>query len=166
MKTGIFYGSTTGKTANIASKIAEKLGVDAADVMDIAKTSPEKLSEYDFIIAGSSTWGNGDMQRSWFDMLDALPVLDLRGKTVALFGCGDSKHSETFCNAVGTLFKTFEKTGAKMVGAYNTFPYEFDKSTAVPVEGAFAVGLLIDDKNYADQTDRRIAEWTDSLKQL
>ena len=40
MKIGIFYGSSTGTTAEVAEKIAKQLGVDAADVYDVAKVGP------------------------------------------------------------------------------------------------------------------------------
>ncbi len=164
MKTGIFYATTTGTTAEVASSIAKKLGVAPEDVFEVAKAGLEKMADYDLIIAGSPTWGSGEVQDDWYDVLDALPVLDLKGRKVAVFGCGDEGMSDTFCDAVGSLYEAFGKTGATMIGAYNTFPYEFDRSKAVPVEGAYAVGLLIDEVNHPDQTDRRISEWTDLLK--
>ena len=41
MKTiGIFYGSSTGTTEDIAKRIAAKLGVDASNLYDVAKASP------------------------------------------------------------------------------------------------------------------------------
>ena len=33
---GIFYGSTTGTTGSLAGRIAEELGIAAADVHDVA----------------------------------------------------------------------------------------------------------------------------------
>ena len=89
MKTGIFYGSTTGVTADIARRIATILGLNDADIHDVARTAPDSLADYDLIIAGSSTWGNGEIQDDWYDFLDGAQALDLRGKTIALFGDGD-----------------------------------------------------------------------------
>ena len=40
MKTGIFYGSATGTTAQIAEKIGKLLNVDSADIHDVAKAAP------------------------------------------------------------------------------------------------------------------------------
>lgn len=164
MKTGIFYGSTTGTTAAVANRIGEALGVGSSDIHDVAKTSPSEVGEYDFLILGSPTYGSGELQDDWYDFLSGIEVLDLRGKKVAVFGLGDESMADTFCNAVGIIYKRVKETGAEMVGSFNTFPYEFDSSEAVPVEGAGAVGLLIDEVNHPDDTERRIAEWVREIK--
>lgn len=52
---GIFYGSTTGTTAEVAAEIAKKLGVADADVHDVVSTAPHALGDYDVILAGTST---------------------------------------------------------------------------------------------------------------
>ncbi|MDE6301414.1 MAG: flavodoxin [Muribaculaceae bacterium] len=163
MKTGIFYGSTTGTTADIASRIAKALGVAEEDVHNVAEVRPSELGKYDFIILGSSTWGDGDLQEDWGDFIDAVEAMALDGKKIALFGCGDESMTDTFCNAVGEIYDRVKGTGATIVGAFNTFPYEFNHSAAVKVEGAGAVGLLIDEVNHADVTDKRIAEWVKTL---
>ena len=36
-KIGVFYGSTTGTTEDLARRIAEKLDVPSADVFDVSK---------------------------------------------------------------------------------------------------------------------------------
>ncbi|MDE7467894.1 MAG: flavodoxin [Muribaculaceae bacterium] len=159
MKTGIFYGSTTGTTADVASRIANALNVAESDVHDVASVRPSTIADYDFVIFGSSTWGDGDLQEDWGDFIDAVQSMSLAGKKVAIFGCGDETMSNTFCNAVGKIYDAVKETGAEIVGAFNTFPYQFDHSDAVKVEGAGAVGLLLDEVNHADATDKRIADW-------
>ena len=141
MKTGIFYGSTTGTTADVASRIAKALNVAESDVHDVASVRPSAIADYDFVIFGSSTWGDGDLQEDWGDFIDALQSMSLAGKKVAIFGCGDETMSNTFCNAVGKIYDAVKETGA------------------VKVEGAGAVGLLLDEANHADATDKRIADW-------
>ena len=47
MKTGIFFGSATGTTAEIARRIGKLLGVADADIYDVASTAPDKVGEYD-----------------------------------------------------------------------------------------------------------------------
>ena len=88
--TAIFYGSTTGQTRDAAFKIADKLGIAPADVYDVAKTAPSETGNYTNLILGSSTWGDGDLEDNWYDFIDGLEALDLKGKTIALFGCGDT----------------------------------------------------------------------------
>ena len=78
MKTiGIFYGSSTGTTEDIAKRIATKLGVDASNLYDVAKASPSDLGNYEALILGSSTWGAGDLQDDWYDFLAKVKKLDL-----------------------------------------------------------------------------------------
>lgn len=164
MKTGIFYASSTGTTGRVAEAIAKAMGVADADVFDVVKAGPDKFDDYEFLILGSPTYGSGEVQDDWYDMLDAVKALDLNGKTVAVFGCGDENMSDTFCGAVGVIYNAFKTTGARMIGTYNTFPYKFDASEAVPVPGGEAVGLLIDEVNHPEDTDKRIAGWIESLK--
>ena len=54
--TGIFFGSDTGNTENIAKMIQKQLGKDVADVHDIAKSSKEDLEAYDILLLGIPTW--------------------------------------------------------------------------------------------------------------
>lgn len=164
MKTGIFYATSTGTTRGVAERIAKALGVRASDVYNVAKTGPDKFDDYELIILGSPTYGAGEVHDDWYDVLDAVKALDLNGKTVAVFGCGDENMSDSFCSAVGIIYKAFKDTGARMIGEFNTFPYEFDKSEAVPVQGGEAVGLLLDEVNRPEATDKRIKEWVETLK--
>ncbi len=53
--TGIFFGSDTGNTENIAKMIQKQLGKDVADVHDIAKSSKEDLEAYDILLLGIPT---------------------------------------------------------------------------------------------------------------
>lgn len=158
--TGIFFGSTTGQTRDAAFKIAEKLGIQPADIHDVASTPPSAVAPYDNIILGSSTWGSGDLEEDWYDFILGLESMDLKGKKVALFGCGDTSMTDTFCDAVGIIRERLNKTGATFIGeGYTTFGLDFKASKAVDAEGN-AVGLLLDNVNHEDFTDGRIAAWT------
>lgn len=87
--TGIFFGSDTGNTENIAKMIQKQLGKDVADVHDIAKSSKEDLEAYDILLLGIPTWYYGEAQCDWDDFFPTLEEIDFNGKLVALFGCGD-----------------------------------------------------------------------------
>lgn len=84
-KVGIFFGSTTGVTEDIAHKIAEK--IDGAEVFNI-DGNEDKLEDYDVLLLGTSTWGFGDLQDDWAAVLDDLASKDLSGKKVGYFGSG------------------------------------------------------------------------------
>ena len=144
-KIGVFYGSTTGTTEDVARRIAEKLNVPKGDIHDASKLNDELVKEYDVLVLGTSTWGAGELQDDWYDGIKVLKKADLSHKFVALFGCGDSdSYGDTFC------------------GATDPSGYTFDSSVAV-VNGKF-VGLPLDEVNEDNKTDERIAQWTESLK--
>lgn len=162
-KTGIFYGSTLGTTEAIAAQIGGKLGIDPADIHNVADTDIAKVRDYDCLILGSSTWGSGELQDDWYGFVDKLKAEDLSGKTVALFGCGDSAgYSDTFCDALGVLHDDLAGTGCSFIGSCDPSDYTFDSSAAVQ-DGRF-VGLPIDENNEGNLTAGRIDKWTAQLK--
>jgi flavodoxin I len=46
-KIGLFYGTQTGKTADVAEMIQKELGEDVADLHDIAGAQKEDLEGYE-----------------------------------------------------------------------------------------------------------------------
>lgn len=161
-KAGIFYGSETGTTADVAVRIAAALGIPEEDIHDVARTAPSLLGDYKLDILGSSTWGSGELQSDWYDFLDGAKALDLKGHSIAIFGCGDISMSDTFCNAVGLIYDAMKATDADMVGAFNADGYDFDSSEARRDDTY--VGLLLDEVNHPELSAPRIAQWTDSIR--
>lgn len=162
-KIGIFFGSSTGTTADVAERIAKKFGIADADVRDVAKSAPSDVASYDVLLLGSSTWGSGDLQDDWDDYIAGVEALDLKDKKIAIFGCGDETMSDTFCGAVGVLYDRLQKTGARFIGSFPADCYDFSKSEAVK-DGSNAVGLLLDEVNKPELTDGRIELWALGLK--
>ncbi|NDV70355.1 flavodoxin FldA [Dysgonomonas sp. 25] len=159
---GIYYGSTTGNTQEVAEEIADKLGVAKSDLHDVSKGETD-FSNYDVLLFGSSTLGLGDLQDDWEDYIDRLKNADVSGKKVALFGCGDSSsYSDTFCDAMGKIYHALEGKGCQLIGEVPTDGYTYDDSEAV-VGGRF-VGLPIDNDNESSMTSERIANWVNILK--
>lgn len=159
-KTLVVYGSSTGTCQSIAETIAEKLG---AEVVDVANLDDAQVNEAENLILGTSTWGAGEVQDDWYDGLNKLKKLDLNGKTVALFGCGDCEsYGDTFCGGMDEIYSVLQDKGVKFVGQVSTDDYTFDDSAAV-VDGKF-VGLALDDINEDDKTPGRIDAWLDDIK--
>lgn len=155
---GIFYGSSTGTTSDLAQKIASALGVDSANVMDVANADAAAAAKYDVLLLGSSTWGLGDLQDDWESFLPKLKGENLSGKKVGLFGCGDaSSYSDTFCAALGTIKAELANTGCTFIGAYPAEGYSYDETTAE--ENGELIGLCVDDANESDQTEARMERW-------
>ncbi len=159
-KTLVVYGSSTGTCESIAQKIANLLG---AEVVDVANLSDAQVNDAKNLILGTSTWGAGEMQDDWYDGVKKLQSLDLNGKTVALFGCGDCEsYSDTFCGGMDEIYSAIKDKGINLVGQVSTDGYTFDDSAAV-VDGKF-IGLALDDVNEDDKTDARIKAWVDSIQ--
>lgn len=159
----IVYGSTSGNCESVANRIAEALGVASSSVISASNLSSELVDKAENLILGSSTWGSGDLQDEWYDGVEVIKSANLTGKTVAVFGCGDScGFGTTFCEAMKTLYDAAESAGATMIGSVPTDGYTFDDSAAV-VDGKF-VGLAIDEDNESDMTDGRIAAWIGTIK--
>jgi flavodoxin I len=155
---GIFFGSSSGKTADIASRIQERMGSDRADLRDVAASSPADMLDYKILILGIPTWGIGELQEDWEHFVSQLDVVDFSGKQVALFGLGDQEsYPGTFADAMGRLYEVFLKSGCSFTGSWPVAGYTFERSTAVK-EGRF-VGLALDEDNQPDLTDQRIDHW-------
>lgn len=153
-KTVVVYGSSTGTCEAIAEKIGAKLGAEVVNVQDL---NGDVLTA-DNILLGTSTWGAGELQDDWYDGLKTLQSADLSGKTIALFGCGDSSsYSDTFVGGIGELYNGIKDSGARFIGSVTTDDYTFDDSEAV-IDGKF-IGLPLDDINEDDKTDTRIEAW-------
>ncbi|MBO4806677.1 MAG: flavodoxin FldA [Paludibacteraceae bacterium] len=162
MKIGIFYGSSTGVTEDIANRIAEKLKVDASDVHNVYNADKSMIEAYDVLLLGSSTWGCGDLQDDWYDGVKKFKEANLSGKKIAFFGLGDScSFSGTFCDAMGLIKQDLQGSGAEFIGETSVDGYSFDAS--VSVEGDKFVGLPLDEVNESFKTDERIANWVSSL---
>ncbi|MDR0429122.1 MAG: flavodoxin FldA [Tannerellaceae bacterium] len=162
-KTAILFGSSSGTTEDIARRIAKKLGVNPSDVYNVDSVNAEEILSYEALILGSSTWGVGELQDDWDGFLPKLKKKDLAGKTVAIFGTGDSdSYSDSFCDAIGIIYNELKNTGCRFCGAVSTDSYSFDDSAAL-VDGQFA-GLPIDEVNEDSETDGRIDRWVEQLK--
>ena len=162
MATAIFFASSTGNSEQIASKIASNL--NNIEVFDLAKTRIDKINEYDKIILGGSTWGDGELNDDWEDAWADFCTLDLTNKTIALFGLGDQEsYSDEFCSALGLIYKQVHSMGANIIGFTSTEGYYHDASKAQI--GDEFVGLILDEDNESDLTDERIKNWTDLIKE-
>ena len=164
---GLFYSTSTGNTECAAEWVQDKFGDGITAPMDMGETKVEDLKKYDALIVGAPTWNTGsDEQRTgtaWDDTFDEVKNLDLSGKKVAVFGCGDSAaYSEYFCDGIEELHSAFKAAGATMVGEVSTDGYDYAESKSV-VDGKF-LGLPLDEDNEGDQTEARVEAWVEQLK--
>lgn len=162
MSTAIFFASSTGNSDEVASKISSELG--EIEVFNLANTKVEKINEYDKVILGGSTWGDGELNDDWEDAWGDFCKLNLSNKTVALFGLGDQEsYSDEFCSALGEIYNQVVSLGATVVGFTSTDGYHHDGSKAQV--GDKFVGLAIDEDNQSELTDKRIEDWVKDIKE-
>ncbi|PSM51629.1 flavodoxin [Campylobacter blaseri] len=162
MKIAIVFGSSMGNTENAANLVKEKLGIEL-DVLNVADIDAKTLNEYDKLICGTSTWNAGDMQDDWDEF--NFEALDLSGKTIAVFGVGDSDaYADEFCDGMAKLYHKLKEAGGNMVGAVSADGYSFEESEAIDENGDF-VGLPLDYDNEEEKNDERISLWIEQIKE-
>lgn len=162
-KVGIFFGSDTGNTENIAKQIQLKLGTDNVELFDIAKSTKEDIVQFDNLLFGIPTWYYGESQCDWDDFFPSLEDIDFSNKTVAIFGCGDQEdYAEYFCDAMGTLRDIIQDKGATIVGYWPTKGYHFEASKSL-VDDEHFVGLAIDEDRQPELTEERVTAWVKQI---
>lgn len=159
MTVTILYGTDAGGTKAVANRIGSKL---QAKVIDIRKAKAADCDGSDLLILGSPTYGMGDLQTDWEDHLGLLDTIALNGRRVALFGTGDQVgYPDSFVDAMGILYDSVVARGAQVVGFTTVDGYDFIASQACR-EGRF-VGLVLDEDNQSNLTERRISAWIEQL---
>jgi flavodoxin short chain len=115
----IVFGSTTGNTESVARQIA--IGLSSAPntvtVKNVSDTKVEELGNgYDLTILGASTWGDDEIefQEDFEPFFQEMDSADIKGRKIALFGCGDSSY-QFFCGAVDLLEDKINELGASLI---------------------------------------------------
>ncbi len=162
-KTAIFYSFNTKNSSKAAEKIKKAYGESELDTINTEELTEDQFQAYDNLILSVPTWFDGELPNYWDEFVPALEDMDLKGKTVAIFGLGDQKgYPENFGDAIGIMATLVETQGAKVVGATPTKGYTFEKSRGVK-NGKF-VGLMIDAENQNNLTDDRVNNWVKEIK--
>ena len=163
-KTGIFYSFNSTKTSKAADKIKEAFGPD----YNIVSVNAEELTDELFLsftnlILGVPTWFDGELPNYWDEFVPALEDLNLKGKTIAIFGLGNQvEYPENFGDAVGIMAGLVQERGANLVGYTSEEGYHYESSKAM-VEGKFC-GLILDQETQPRQSKDRIEHWVSDLK--
>jgi flavodoxin I len=160
---GLFYGKETIKTAQVVKKILAAFGDIKVELISIEEAWQKDFESFDCLIAGTSTWFDGELPSYWDEIIPVFKTLDFTNKKVAIFGLGDQvNYPDNFVDGIGLLAKAFQSAGATLVGFTSTDGYHFNHSQAV--NGDYFYGLAIDIENQHNKTDERIHNWVDDLK--
>ena len=165
---GIIYWPKGGNVESIAKKIYDRFDKTKANIYDILSIETTDLVNYDCLIIGSSTvgsetWQDVDDNNKWHLFFTELDKVNLKGKTVALFGLGDQiLYPNNFVDGMMIIKNEFEKRGAKVIGKWPTDGYNFTDSLAV--EDDYFCGLALDEDHQFDLSGERIDQWLAKLE--
>lgn len=112
----LVYASMSGNTKKVADLIEQGLLETGATVCkkDVSKFEESDFAEYDTIVIGTFTWGNGDLPKQMNHFYDLMNETDLSRKSFAVFGSGDTvfKH---FCGAVDILEEKITEQNGRLL---------------------------------------------------
>lgn len=137
----IVYASLTGNTEEMSEEIEK--GVQEADVgvvrKEVQDVTAEELLQYDGIILGAYTWGDGELPDEMIDFYEDMSELSLSGKKAAVFGSGDTSY-EHYCAAVDLLEQRLKEIGADIV--HESLKFEYNASDQELEQGK-AIGYTV-----------------------
>lgn len=161
----IYFGSSLGRVEDAAKAIAANLHIPT--LVDLYDSPLAGAESYRFVILAMSTWYDGILQDDWREHEAELAQLDWSHSTVALVCLGDQYgYPHTFADALGIVAEAIEPKGATLIGQWDPkadpVGYEFRASRALR-DDRF-LGLVLDEDNQSDATDRRIELWCDQIR--
>lgn len=156
MKKAVFYATAKGDTKAVCEYLAK---ISNMEIFNIEDTKTSKISEYDFIILASSTYGDGELAPAWAKKLNELNKINFKDKKVALIGVGNAaRHSDHFAESINHFIDKIQD--ATLVGESQS-EYKFNASKAFK-DGKF-IGLVLDTKGDSEY-QKKIDKWVDDLK--
>ncbi|MBW7476871.1 flavodoxin [Paenibacillus oenotherae] len=112
----IVFASMTGNTETMADAIAE--GVRSQGIEPVVKfvmdTNAAELVNYEGIILGAYTWGDGELPDEFLEFYEEMNSIDLSGRRSAVFGSADSSYA-LYGAAVDILLEKLKELGAENV---------------------------------------------------
>ncbi|MFD6442630.1 flavodoxin [Peribacillus sp. NPDC060186] len=114
----MIFASMSGNTEEMANTIAEGIteisgvNIEKIDIMEGPEASI--LGDYDGILLGAYTWGDGELPDDFLDFYEELDHIDLTGKKAAVFGSCDSSYPQ-YGAAVDILTEKLRGQGAAIV---------------------------------------------------
>lgn len=112
----IVYASMTGNTEELAHLIGKGMQEAGATVVikDVFEVDVSNLLDYDGILLGAYTWGDGELPDEFLDFYDEMDSVNLTGKKAAVFGSCDSSY-EHHGGAVTILVEKLLKLGSDVI---------------------------------------------------
>lgn len=161
-KIGVFYGTNSGKTAAIADEVDFNLRKDDCEIFNVAD-GIENIDEFKNLILITPTYGVGELQDDWENLVPQLEKIDFSGKKIGIIGLGNQfAFGESFVGGMRKLYDIVSKNGGEVIGFTSTKGYSYEESDAVI--GDQFVGLALDENYQDDETPERVKNWITEIK--
>lgn len=161
LSVGIFYSSSIGYSSCIAKKIAKHFSNSQA--YDISDTQISEINKFQKIIIGAEVLGE-EIDKEIKQFIQQLKNINKDNREFALFcDCDNQKYSDNFADGLYFIYKELQMQKAKTIGLYHDWDYDFYQSKAF-IDDGFLVGLVTDEENQSELTDKRIKDWCQKLK--
>lgn len=112
----LVYASMSGNTEDMGFEIANGIRASGedVDVFEAFEASASILQNYEGLIIGTYTWGDGEIPDELLDFYDEMEDLDLTGKKAAVFGSFDWSYGDGGI-AVDMVKEALQEQGAEIV---------------------------------------------------
>jgi flavodoxin I len=149
----IVYASMTGNTEELATLIGEGIQRVGAsiEIKDILEVDTSELEDYEGILLGAYTWGDGELPDEFLDFYQEMDGLNLAGKVTAVFGSCDSAY-EHYGGAVDILSEKLLALGGEVVLnglKIEHAPDEFEKELCIRFGRDFGKILLVKEEKIS-----------------
>lgn len=112
----LIFASMSGNTEIMAKAVFEgirEMGEDIKVIDIMEGPDAHDLENYDGILLGAYTWGDGDLPDDFLDFYDEMSNINLTGKKAAVFGSCDSAYPN-YGAAVDILIEKLKERGAEV----------------------------------------------------
>ncbi|MEH7081824.1 flavodoxin domain-containing protein [Neobacillus drentensis] len=101
MRVAIVYSSKTGNTEEVVQLIQKLFLKERIDVTlyRIEELQIKDLINYEAVVIGTYTWGNGEIPHEMMELYHAFETMDVKRTLTGIVGTGDSGYPK-FCGAV------------------------------------------------------------------
>jgi flavodoxin I len=116
MKALLVYATNSGSTLEVANYITSQFSENNHEIKveDARNITPEMFNDYDLIILGAPTWGDGELIESFSRPLEKFDDKKFPDKKFAVFALGDSTYAH-FCGAADHLENFVKQVEGKLI---------------------------------------------------
>lgn len=166
-KTLIIYWAPGGSVEKAARMLHETIGIDKAELSDLASFEVSRLPEFENLIIGTATigaetWRDANDNNKWMEFFEKTRSYDFSKMKVASFALGNQIfYPDHFVDSLGIIRQEIEQRGGMLTGAWPVKGYDFTDS--IGYDGDFFFGLALDEDTQPELTQPRISIWVEQL---